>query len=79
VKASLIGTTQRRGGAKQVTYNGHPLYYYAGDAGRGDTKGQNLDAFGAEWYVLSPAGEKVERSGSGKDSGTGGSKPYSNY
>ena len=39
----------------QVTYNGHPLYYYAADQKPGDTSGQNVDGFGAEWYVLSPA------------------------
>jgi predicted lipoprotein with Yx(FWY)xxD motif len=56
-------------GTKQVTYNGHPLYLFAGDHNPGDTAGQNLDTFGAEWYVLSPAGDKVE--GKAKDSGGG--------
>jgi hypothetical protein len=40
----------------------HPLYYYAGDTKRGQTAGQGLDQFGAEWYVLSPTGQKVDRS-----------------
>jgi predicted lipoprotein with Yx(FWY)xxD motif len=44
----------------QVTYNGHPLYYYYGDTKSGDTKGEGLTAFGAGWYVVSPAGTKVE-------------------
>ena len=35
-----------------MTYAGHPLYYYAGDAAAGDTNGQGLDAFGAKWYVM---------------------------
>jgi predicted lipoprotein with Yx(FWY)xxD motif len=60
VKASLLGTTARSDGSSEVTYNGHPLYSYAGDQGPGDTNGQALDQFGAEWYVLSPAGQKVE-------------------
>jgi len=55
-KAGMIGSTAQG----QVTYNGWPLYTYAGDQKPGDTNGQNLDQFGAEWYVLSPAGEKVE-------------------
>jgi predicted lipoprotein with Yx(FWY)xxD motif len=59
VKASLLGTTARSDGSTEVTYNGHPLYYYAGDQGPGDTTGQGLDQFGAEWYVLSPAGSQV--------------------
>jgi predicted lipoprotein with Yx(FWY)xxD motif len=79
VTASLLATTPRRGGKAQVTYNGHPLYYFAQDSKTGDTKGQDLDAFGAEWYVLSPKGVKVERSGGGEDSGSGGAKPYSSY
>jgi predicted lipoprotein with Yx(FWY)xxD motif len=62
VTASLLGTSTRSDGKTQVTYNGHPLYYYAGDQKAGDTNGQNLDQFGAEWYVLSPAGKKIERS-----------------
>jgi predicted lipoprotein with Yx(FWY)xxD motif len=60
LKASLLGTTARSDGSTEVTYNGHPLYTYAGDQGAGDTNGQGLDQFGAEWYVLSPAGSKLE-------------------
>jgi predicted lipoprotein with Yx(FWY)xxD motif len=59
-KASLVGTTMRSDGTREITYNGHPLYYYAGDQAAGDTNGQALDQFGAEWYVLSPAGNTVE-------------------
>jgi len=62
VLASRLGTTRRKDGKVEVTYNRHPLYYYAGDAKRGDTTGQGLDQFGAEWYVLSPAGTKVDHS-----------------
>jgi predicted lipoprotein with Yx(FWY)xxD motif len=47
-------------GQQQVTYNGHPLYYYAGDQMPGDTTGQGLDQFGAGWDVLDPAGNKIE-------------------
>jgi predicted lipoprotein with Yx(FWY)xxD motif len=67
--ASMLGVTKRSDGTTQVTYNGHPLYLFAGDHNPGDTAGQNLDTFGAEWYVLSPAGDKVE--GKAKDSGGG--------
>jgi predicted lipoprotein with Yx(FWY)xxD motif len=58
-KASLIRTTARSDGRAEVTYNGHPLYYYAGDQKAGDTNGQDLNQFGAGWYVLSPAGAKI--------------------
>jgi len=64
VKASLLGTSKRADGTIEVTYAGHPLYGYAGDAAPGDTTGQGLDQFGAEWYVLNAAGHKVEHDGS---------------
>ena len=59
-KASLLGTSKRADGTTQVTYRGHPLYYFVQDKKAGDTKGQNVDGFGAEWYVVSPAGKKIE-------------------
>jgi predicted lipoprotein with Yx(FWY)xxD motif len=58
VQRALIGTTTGRG-VKQVTYNGHPLYYYIGDRKPGSTQGQGLKEFGALWYVLSPSGAAV--------------------
>jgi predicted lipoprotein with Yx(FWY)xxD motif len=64
VNQALVSTTTRADGAVQVTYNGHPLYYFVGDKQTGDAKGENLHAFGADWYVVSPAGNKIEPSGS---------------
>ena len=61
VDQSKIGTTTRSDGSKQVTYNGHPLYYFIGDVGAGTTNGQGKNAFGAEWYVVSPSGDKIEK------------------
>ncbi len=62
--ASQLSTTQRTDGQTQAVYHGHPLYYYAPDAQQpGSTKGEGLKQFGAEWYVLSPAGAKVEKKG----------------
>jgi predicted lipoprotein with Yx(FWY)xxD motif len=58
--AAEIGTTSNTGGKPQVTYGGHPLYYYVGDQKPGDTKGQGLNQFGAEWYVLAPTGNKID-------------------
>ena len=58
--AGLLGTTKRPDGTMEVTYGGHPLYYYSGDAAPGDTAGQEVDAFGAEWYAVAPSGEAVE-------------------
>jgi predicted lipoprotein with Yx(FWY)xxD motif len=59
VTAALLGTTTRSDGNPEVTYNGHPLYSYAGDQKAGDTNGQALNQFGAPWYVVSPAGKKI--------------------
>jgi len=59
VKASLLGTIKRTDGSTQVTYNKHPLYYYSGDTQAGQQNGQGLNAFGALWYVVGPAGNQV--------------------
>ena len=63
-KASLLGTTKRSDGTTQVTYKGHPLYFFIQDKKAGDTKGEGVNGFGAEWYVLSAAGKKIEKEGS---------------
>ena len=60
VKPGLLGTTMRKDGGTEVTYKGHPLYYYAGDSGPGATAVQGLDQFGAKWYVLAPSGNKID-------------------
>jgi predicted lipoprotein with Yx(FWY)xxD motif len=59
ISASKLGTSKRSDGSTEVTYNGHPLYTYAGDSAPGQTSGQGIDGFGAEWYVLSAAGDKI--------------------
>ena len=59
VKASLLGTTKRKNGKRQVTYKGHPLYYFVQDKKAGDTKGQDVNGFGAQWYVVAPSGKKI--------------------
>jgi predicted lipoprotein with Yx(FWY)xxD motif len=68
LKPSLLGTTARSDGNRQVTYNGHPLYTYVGDKNPGDTNGQGVNAFGGGWFVLSPAGAQI----SGGTSSPGG-------
>jgi predicted lipoprotein with Yx(FWY)xxD motif len=61
-KASLLGMTTRTGGSHQVTYAGHPLYRFSLDKQPGQTKGEGSKAFGADWYVVSPAGKKIDKS-----------------
>jgi predicted lipoprotein with Yx(FWY)xxD motif len=57
--AALLGTITRKDGAKQVTYGGWPLYYYAKDTAAGDGKGQGVEAFGKEWYLVTRKGNKL--------------------
>ncbi|MGZ4424007.1 MAG: COG4315 family predicted lipoprotein [Gaiellaceae bacterium] len=64
VRASLLGRTRRADGRRQVTYAGHPLYYYAPDRKQGQISGQALDQFGAPWYALAPAGREIHTPGS---------------
>jgi len=59
VNAALLGTTTRTDGKTQVTYAGHPLYYFITDKKPGDVTGQGIDGFGGPWYVVSPAGMQI--------------------
>ena len=61
-KASDVGTITRSDGTKQVTYDGHPLYYFSGDSGPGTATGQGSDSFGAKWWLVAPAGSDVTAS-----------------
>lgn len=59
LKPELIGTIQRKDGEVQVTHNGWPLYYFSADHSPGHTRGHDIEANGAEWYLLTPNGEKA--------------------
>jgi predicted lipoprotein with Yx(FWY)xxD motif len=59
INASLLGTTKRADGRLQVTYNHHPLYTFAKDTKKGQTTGEGVNAFGASWFAVSPAGAKL--------------------
>jgi len=61
-KASDLGTISRSDGSKQVTYDGHPLYYFSGDSGPGTASGQGSDGFGAKWWLVAPTGSDVTAS-----------------
>lgn len=60
--AADLGTITRSDGTTQVTYKGHPLYFYVKDKDDGDAYGQGVHGFGADWYVLKPSGAKVDNS-----------------
>src|ERR1700761_4629081 len=74
--AGRIGRVAHAGGAAQVTYNGHPLYYYVGDHSPGQTSGQGLNQFGALWYVLGPTGNTVTSPASSPAAAGGSSYSY---
>jgi predicted lipoprotein with Yx(FWY)xxD motif len=59
VVAAKLGTAKRPDGTTGVTYDGHPLYTYAGDGAPGQTAGEGLTDYGAPWYALSAAGKTV--------------------
>ncbi len=59
VNASDLGTTMRSDGTEQVTYKGHPLYYFVADTSAGSTKGQGSDSFGAKWWLVAPSGTAI--------------------
>jgi predicted lipoprotein with Yx(FWY)xxD motif len=74
--ASRLGTVTRSAGSRQVTYNGHPLYLFIKDKKAGQTNGQDVTAFGAAWFALTPSGNQasapVSSSSGGGGSGAGG-------
>lgn len=80
VDAGALGTIRRDDGDMQVTYDGHPLYYYAADASTpGKTKGEDIDQFGDSWYLVDAGGKKIEpesgshtNDNSGSNGGGGG-------
>ena len=59
VDASKLGTTNRTDGKVEVTYAGHPLYYFVKDKASGDTTGQGINGFGGLWWVVSPSGTAI--------------------
>jgi predicted lipoprotein with Yx(FWY)xxD motif len=57
IKRSLLGTTKRRDGRRQLTYAGRPLYYYVKDRKPGQILCQNVAEFGGTWLVVRPSGK----------------------
>jgi predicted lipoprotein with Yx(FWY)xxD motif len=72
VTASLLGAIKRSDGGTQVTYNRHPLYYYSGDSQAGQQNGQGVDAFGAAWFAVAPAGGAVSSGATATTAANGG-------
>lgn len=64
--ASQLGTTKRKDGTMQVTFEGHPLYTFAGDSEPGEANGNGSTAFGGKWSVMDESGEEVAGSTGGE-------------
>jgi predicted lipoprotein with Yx(FWY)xxD motif len=60
--SAALGTTKRKDGTMQVTYEGHPLYTFADDDKPGEANGQEDDGV---WFVLDESGEAVEGKAAG--------------
>jgi predicted lipoprotein with Yx(FWY)xxD motif len=60
VDQALLGTVKRDDGTMQLTYNKHPLYYFAADTAAGQDHGQGSKEFGAGWYVVNAQGSKID-------------------
>jgi predicted lipoprotein with Yx(FWY)xxD motif len=71
VTAGQLARFTRPGGAGQISYAGHPLYYFALDKATGDTKGQGLDNFGGKWSLVTPSGQPITGTPSADTSSTG--------
>jgi len=59
VSAAHLATIARPDGTTQVTYYGHPLYYFVKDTAAGDAKGQGIVAYGAAWHVVAADGSGI--------------------
>ena len=78
-QASDLATITRSDGTKQVTYDGHPLYYFVGDTGPGTDKGQGIDGFGAKWWLVAPTGSSITTAVTVGGSGAGSSPSSGGY
>jgi predicted lipoprotein with Yx(FWY)xxD motif len=75
-KAKLLSTSKRGNGARQVVYNGRPLYRYEPDTAAGQTRGQGVSAFGARWYVVAASGRVITAANAPSPSSSSTPAPY---
>jgi predicted lipoprotein with Yx(FWY)xxD motif len=61
ISAAKLGTTKRNDGKVELTYAGHPLYYYVSDTRPGQLSGEGLDQFGATWDAVAPSGKGIDK------------------
>jgi predicted lipoprotein with Yx(FWY)xxD motif len=71
--AGTLGEIKRANGTMQATYNGHPLYLFAGDQAPGQANGNGVDGFGALWYAFKIGTSTTANTGTSSGSGNSGS------
>jgi predicted lipoprotein with Yx(FWY)xxD motif len=71
-----FGTIKRKNGQVQATYDGHPLYTYAGDTKAGEASGNDLNLSGGKWYAMTPTGAKPTAKSAPKPSKSSSSSGY---
>ena len=75
VSKAKLKVIKRSGGARQLSYAGHPLYRFSGDSAAGDTNGQGITAFGGTWHVVAPSGKVVTGAPQSQSGNTGSGYP----
>lgn len=60
IEKSKVGAVKYATGSTQLTYGGHPLYYFADDTKASSTAGNGKQAFGATWFAVGANGEPVK-------------------
>jgi len=76
VKQALLGTAKRKDGTLQVTYAGHPLYFFGQDTKAGQISGQ---ATAGTWWVLGASGKKISKTSTAAGTTTAPSGGYGGY
>jgi predicted lipoprotein with Yx(FWY)xxD motif len=79
IAKSKLKVIKRANGSRQLSFNGHPLYRFIADGAPGDTNGQNIDAFGGIWHVVSKSGTIVKHAPSSAGTTTAAPSPYPGY
>jgi predicted lipoprotein with Yx(FWY)xxD motif len=68
-----LGEIKRADGSMQATYDGHPLYLFAGDSKPGQVNGNAVDGFGALWYAIKIGTSTTASTTGSSNSGNSGS------
>jgi predicted lipoprotein with Yx(FWY)xxD motif len=71
--STALGTTKRKDGTMQLTYEGHPLYTFSGDKAPGEANGQGIEGI---WFALDESGNAVEGEAESEE---GGGRSYGGY